>query len=291
MINYEYYKVFYYVAKNKSISQAAIDLGNNQPNITRIINRLEEDLGSKLFYRSNRGVSLTRDGEDLFSHIEIAVKQIIAGEKELEDKKNMKAGHISIACTETALNLYLLDKLRVFREKYPDIQIHITNHTTPQAMYALKTGEVDCAVVTSPTTKESDLNQCVLAEFREILICGERYRLCSENAKTLQEISQLPVIMLGEKTATRKLYSQLFMNKGLQLVAEIEVATADQILPMVINNLGIGFVPENIAQEALIQKKVFQIPLVTEIPKREIILFTSKARSEHRVLNEFIAML
>ena len=70
----DYYRIFYYVAQYKSFSKAADVMGNNQPNITRCMNILENDLGCKLFIRSNRGVQLTIEGERLFEHVSIAIE-------------------------------------------------------------------------------------------------------------------------------------------------------------------------------------------------------------------------
>ena len=59
-ITYDYYRIFYYAAKYKSFSKAAEILMSNQPNITHFMNNLENQLGCRLFIRSNRGVTLTR---------------------------------------------------------------------------------------------------------------------------------------------------------------------------------------------------------------------------------------
>lgn len=64
----DYYRIFYYVAQYQSFSKAAEILGNNQPNLSRCMNLLESELGCKLLVRTNRGVSLTPEGERLFSH-------------------------------------------------------------------------------------------------------------------------------------------------------------------------------------------------------------------------------
>ena len=61
-IPYDYYRIFYYVAQHKSFTKAAEALGNNQPNITRCMNNLEQDLGCKLFVRTNHGVSRKVNG-------------------------------------------------------------------------------------------------------------------------------------------------------------------------------------------------------------------------------------
>ena len=68
-ISYDYYRIFYYVAKCGSFTQAAKILMSNQPNLTRAIKSLESELGCTLFERSNKGVRLTEDGEKLYENI------------------------------------------------------------------------------------------------------------------------------------------------------------------------------------------------------------------------------
>lgn len=91
LVNYEYYKIFYYVAKYQNFTRAAVELDNNQPNISRSVKNLENTLGCVLFSRTSRGVKLTPEGETLYSHIVPAILQIEAGEKELLMQKNLKA--------------------------------------------------------------------------------------------------------------------------------------------------------------------------------------------------------
>ena len=72
-VNFEYYKVFYYVAKYKNFTKAAHALGSGQPNVTRAMNCLEQQTHCTLFIRTNRGVQLTPEGEMLFTHVEAAI--------------------------------------------------------------------------------------------------------------------------------------------------------------------------------------------------------------------------
>ena len=69
-INLEYYKIFYYVAKAGSFTQAGEDLCITQPAVSQAIKLLEDSLGSKLFIRIPKGVKLTPEGEVLFSYIQ-----------------------------------------------------------------------------------------------------------------------------------------------------------------------------------------------------------------------------
>lgn len=66
-VNFEYYKIFYYVARYHNFTKAAKVLGNSQPNVTRAMNCLEQQLGRILFVRTNRGCTAhKRRGTALF---------------------------------------------------------------------------------------------------------------------------------------------------------------------------------------------------------------------------------
>ena len=100
-VNFEYYKIFYYVAKYKNFTKAANALGNSQPNVTRTMNCLEQKIRCKLFIRTNRGVQLTPEGEQLYSHVAAAMTQLQIAEAELAASSGLEHGSVSIGATET----------------------------------------------------------------------------------------------------------------------------------------------------------------------------------------------
>ncbi len=122
-VDWEYYKIFYYVAKYQNFTRAARVLGNNQPNITHTMNKLEDQLHCVLFIRSNRGVTLTPEGETLYARIASAAVQIQDAEAELSASATLEHGAISISATETALNICLSEQLRAFHAQYPGIRL------------------------------------------------------------------------------------------------------------------------------------------------------------------------
>ncbi len=150
-ISYDYYRIFYYVAKYGNVTQAAKALLNNQPNLTRAIKMLEGELGCPLFIRNNRGMKLTPEGERLFRHVRIAFENIEAGEAEILESRNLRTGSVYVAASEVALHCVLLQVLKKYRALYPGIRLKISNHSTPQAIDAIKNGIADLAVVTTPT--------------------------------------------------------------------------------------------------------------------------------------------
>ena len=126
-ISYDYYRTFYFVAKHKSFTAAAEELFAGQPNVTRTVRILEEQLGCALFVRTKRKVELTPEGEKLFQHVRIAIEHLIRGEEELMREKNLQRGAVTVGASETALYGLLLPVLKNFRARFPEIQLRIGN--------------------------------------------------------------------------------------------------------------------------------------------------------------------
>lgn len=271
-ISYDYYRVFYYVARYRSFTQAANILLNNQPNVTRTIKNLERELGCTLFVRSSRGVSLTPEGEKLYAHVRIAAEHIQEGEQELLLDRGLQSGVVSIGASEVALHCLLLPVLKQFRELYPGIRLRVANYSTPQAIDALKNGLVDFAVVTTPADTSPQMRLSALRTLRERAICGPAFAHLADRKISLSELAQSPVICLGPQTKTYALYHDWFLQHHLTLAPDIEAATADQILPMVKNNLGIGFVPEEFLKNETEGEGIRRLQLAEEIPERTICL-------------------
>lgn len=280
-ISYDHYRIFYFVAKYGSFTKAAEILLSNQPNLTRTIRSLETSLGCTLFERSNKGVRLTPDGEKLYDHISIAFEHIEAGEQEISSKNSLKKGVLSIGASEIALRCFLLPILNEYRQKYPGIQIKISNVSTPSAVTMLKNALVDLAFVTSPIESDPELSRKNLRPLREIAVCGEAfsYLVNPENPVSFMRIAKKPIVSLGPKTSTYEFYLKLFLEHGASFSSDIEAATADQILPLVRHNLGIGFVPVDFLEDITEDSGIYEIPLKEEIPKRYITLLKKKGRT------------
>lgn len=277
-ISFEYYRIFYYVAKYGSISQAAEALMNNQPNISRTIKNLESELNCRLFVRSRKGVELTQEGEKLFTHVAAAVEQIQYGEEELCLERTLAKGVVTIGASEIALRCFLLPVLKEFRQKYPGVRIRVLNHSTPQAISALKRGLVDLAVVTTPTSDAESIVYREICEVHEIPVCGTAFSELAGRQITLAELTKYPLISLFKQTKTYDIYSEWFRQNNCTFSPDIEATTADMILPLVINNLGIGFVPEQFLDNFL-SRELILLDVKEIVPVRKICLLKRKGQS------------
>lgn len=277
-ISYDYYRVFYYVAKLKSFTAAAQALMNNQPNITRMMKKLEEELGCTLFIRQRHGITLTPEGEKLYVHISVAMEHILSGEEEIAREKSLQGGVVTIAASEIALHCVLLPALKKYRKAYPGIRIRISNQTTPQALSELKKGLADMALVTAPFTLPEGITAKVLRKIKEVPVCSTAFSLTTGMSLTDEQIRKYPLIGLGEQTGSFTFYSAVFNKMGWTFSPDVEAATSDQILPMVKSDLGIGFVPLDFLEKENMEGLVI-LDMEPPVPERNICLLKRKGES------------
>ena len=275
-INLDAYRVFYYVAQYRSFTKAAEMLYNNQPNVTRTIKNLEQALGCTLFIRTSRSVQLTPEGEALFSHIAPAMQQIKDGEESVLLHSKLQRGTVSIGVSEIALHLVLLPVLKAFRQEYPGIHLRIFNSNSQQAVSVLKNRLVDFSLVTPPFEESEAFGETDIASFQEVPICGTAFQDFASQPLTWEHLALLPLISLCKGTSTHRLYTDWFREHGLSFSPDIEAATADQILPMVRANLGIGFIPEQAAKKAAADGSITILKPKETPPKRTISLLKRK---------------
>lgn len=154
------------------------------------------------------------------------------------------------------MNIYLSEQLRGFHAQYPGIRLRITNHSTLQAVQAVKNGEVDFAVVTTPAETGSDLKRVALMPFNEILVGGPSFAELAGRTLALQELIAYPLIMLENGSMSRIFYRQFFLDHNVELKPDIEAGTTDQMLTLVRSDLGLAFVPEPMARGNLHRKRI-----------------------------------
>ena len=107
----------------------------------------------------------------------------------------------------------------------------------------------------------------------------------------LKELQQYPLICLGSETMTYAFYNQFYLSNNLVLQPDTEAATTDQVVPLVKSGLGLGYVPQNFAKDALAAGDVFTIQLKEEIPTRHVVLVQDGGRVPNAAAREFARML
>ena len=95
---------------------------------------------------------------------------------------------------------------------------------------------------------------------------------------SLSQLARYPLACIGQDSSTYNFYQQFFTSNGLSFRVDIEVATMDQILPVVEHGLGVGFYPEQLVAPRIARGELFCIPLDQPVPERAITLVEDTAR-------------
>lgn len=276
--NLEYYKVFYYVAKTGSLTQAAGLLSISQPAVSQSIRLLEEQTGVRLFTRVSKGVRLTAEGELLYSYVSKGYEQIETGEQKLRQMLNLELGEIRIGASDMTLQYYLLPFLEQFHEAYPAIKVIVTNAPTPETLQNLRTGQIDFGIVSTPFETAMDIQTLSVRTIEDTFVCGRRFISYKNKTLDLSELENLPIIFLEKNTSTRSYMDRFLSDNGVTVQPEFELATSDMIVQFALRSLGVGCVVRDFALPHLQSGKLFELRFNKIIPKREFCVVThSKA--------------
>ena len=244
-INYELYKVFFYVAKTLSFSEASKKLFISQSAVSQSIKALEKKLNQTLFVRSTKRVKLTPEGELLFKHIEPAINLIIRGESQIMDANAMNGGQLRIGASDTICRYYLVPYLKEFHEHFPNVHIKVTNATSAQCVDLLENEVVDFIVTNSPNPRINSIrNVRKVREFHDVFVANNQYAHLKEKRLELEELLGYPLLMLNKISMTSEFLHSLFQQKHLDLVPEIELSSNDLLIDLARIGLGLAFIPD-----------------------------------------------
>lgn len=133
-------KSFAAVVYYQSFSNAARNIHLSTSVLTKQIQRLEKDLGKKLFHRTTRSVSLTEAGKIYFEHVKKILENLQAAEEAMGNLDTEPHGTISVFVPSTLNSLFFAKSLEKFLRAYPKISCHLTG---TYSISLVHTGEVD----------------------------------------------------------------------------------------------------------------------------------------------------
>lgn len=275
-INLEYYKIFYYVAKYQSITQAAEHLLISQPAVSQAIKHLEGDLKCALFVRTSKGVRLTKEGEMLFSYVGRGYETMLSGERKLSEMLNLEEGEICIGASDMTLKFYLLPYLEQFHQQYPGIRITVTNAPTPETLKHLGDGAIDFGIVSTPLEERTHLKQVQVKKIRDIFVAGRRFLYLQGKTLSYQELKNLPVMCLEGNTSTRSYVENFLRGQQVELRPEFELATSDMLIEFAARNMGVASVVKDFAENYLKDGTLFALQFDSDIPERDFCIVSDE---------------
>ena len=280
-VDLELYKVFYVVAKNKHMTKASEELHISQPAISQSIKKLEEQLGGTLFLRSNKGMELTEEGKMFYEYVKGALELINNAENEFTSFKDLSKGEIKIGCSTTLTKLVLLDTIKEFHLKYPNININVTNDLTSNLINDLKLGKLDFVIFNEGNVKENNLNLKLIKELKQGFIYNPKFY--NDDIVNFEDLNKYPLILQKEQSNSRKFLDYIALKSNVKLIPKMEVVSQELITEFTNIGLGIGFViidlvkrNYNNLQEIKINKKIPNIKVYLATNKSISLTFASK---------------
>ncbi|HIY06617.1 MAG TPA: LysR family transcriptional regulator [Candidatus Evtepia faecigallinarum] len=200
-------KYFLAVAREENITRAAALLHLTQPTLSRQLMQLEEELGVKLFRRSQYRIILTQEGvllrrraQELVDLAEKTALEFACREKEL-------MGEISVGAGETRSMTFLSQAIRTFRARHPKVTFRIFSANADDVKERLDLGLLDMGLLTEPV----DVGRYAFCRMKERDLWGVLVRadapLAAQERVGPEDLAQIPLIISGRESVQQELAS------------------------------------------------------------------------------------
>ena len=230
------------VVKNgMNVTAAADSLFTSQPGVSSQIKRLEEELGVMLFQRNGKNIEgLTLAGKNLIQRFNTVLDAVNNIERAAAEYRDPNKGVLSIATTHTQARYVMPEVITQFREKYPNVNLHIHQGTPEQIASMAASGEADIGIATEALELFDDLVLLPCYRWNRCIMVPKGHPLAAEDLLTVEAISKYPVITYVFGVADRSVINNAFAENGVELDVVLTAADAEVIKTYVRNGLGIG---------------------------------------------------
>lgn len=146
MIGTNRLRVLQQVARTGSLAGAARELSYTQPAVAHHVAELEREMGTPLVVRHGRGVRLTEAGRALAAHADAVLSRLAAAQEEVAAIAGLRAGRVRVAAYPTAAATLVPRGLAALRQEFPQVEASLLELEPPEALAALRAGDVDLAI-------------------------------------------------------------------------------------------------------------------------------------------------
>ena len=290
-INFEYYKIFYTVAKNKNITKAANELLISQPAISKSIKNLESWMNCTLFVRNKFGVSLTEEGIALYNEIKNAIEIIENAEHKIDEMVNLDSGCLNIGISNTLTQKYLLPYIKEFTEKYPKIKIKIHTGTSQDYINKARNGLIDFIIINLPFNLPSDFEKKELLEIHDCFVASNTFEELKNKKIKIEDLNNYPLVLLAKGSNGRFFLDDYCTKHNINLNPKFELASYSLLSEFIKSGIGIGLVTKEFVKNELKNNELFEIQIDEKLDNRHIGIIYLKNKTLNRCSKEFIKLL
>lgn len=263
-------KAFLRVAQEGRFTTAAKGLGLSQSGLSRQLQALEAELGTRLLVRTPGGGVLTEAGERFLPHAQRALDALAAGTAELEQLSTTPQGPVGLG-TLPSVGAYLLpDLVPTFLARHPDVRLKLSEAMAESLEERVAKGELDLAILTLPL-RRLDLVAQRLWQEPLVLVVPRGHRLARlKRPVALSEVVDEPFVTIPGMSGTRALEAAC-EARGVKPRVHIETDSPDAMRRLVERGLGVALLPALVARDP--QARGFEIvELSKEGPRRQVAL-------------------
>lgn len=242
-LNQLYY--FIKLAEVEHYTKAAQELGITQPSLSHSVRLLEEELGTRLFEKQGRGVSLTKYGAVFRKYAEESLQILNTGIKEVKSLTGQTEGVIEVAYIYTLGSDFIPrlvnDFIRTFEEL--NVRFRFTVGNTSEIIRGLKESRFDIGFCSMPE-KESEIHFTPVGTENLVVVVPKDHPLAGKTAVDLEETAPYPQIFYTENSGLRPVLDRIFEQAGVRPQIAYEIEEDGSMAGLVAQNFGIAVMPE-----------------------------------------------
>ena len=258
---------FLTVARERSFTKAAAQLGTSQPALSRTLRRLENQLGVQLLTRSTRSVSPTEAGERLIGSIGPHFEGIEAGLADLSELSGKPAGTLRITSVEHASATILTPAVSSLMLDYPEVRVEITND---YGLVDIVEQRYDAGIRLGEQVAKDMIGVRIGPDFRQAVVGAPSYFERRTKPVTPHDLTAHIGINLRLPTSGG-LWSWPFAKKGREVRVRAEghiCNTIPLMLDFALAGVGLAHLPEDIVEQHILEGRLVRVlddwcPMVT----------------------------
>lgn len=285
--NLNRYRLFCAVAECESISKAAELNYISQPAISKAITKMEESLGTVLFNRNHRGVTLTDEGKVFYDELKSAFDIIKTGEDKLRSINELGIGRLRLGASSVLCKAMLLPYLKGFINENPHIKITIECQSSSRIHKMLMDGVIDVGLMVKPDNM-TELSFISLGEIEDIFAATPNYldNLALRNESDIFENAN--IMLLDSENVSRHHVDKFFKENNIEPKHILEVSNMDMLIEFTKIGMGVSCVVKQFVEKEIECDELREIPLNSKINTREVGLAFIKTSRLNATMQKFI---
>ncbi len=231
------------VQNGLNITTAARKLHTSQPGVSKQLKLLEDELGFPLFERDGRNlISVTAAGQEVVDRAMRILEEAQNIRRLSADLKDDQSGSLAIGTTHTQARYVLPPAVTAFRQRYPDVDLHLHQGTTDQIAELARLDRIDFAIATGGDEIFPGLVLLPCYRWHRAIVVPKGHPLTKEKKLTLAALSKYPIVTYTFSFTGRSSLPALFESAGLKLNVALTASDADVIKTYVRLGMGVGIV-------------------------------------------------